>query len=134
MFKSVVVDLSHTESIDSTSLGLLAKLSIQADRRFGYRPILVSTQADITRILCSMGLDDVFNGTAWRGAGQSLRIEAVPGSEVQRYLVNFTEPFLWDTPISFNVSAYLYDRRYFDWDEQRLGGRLPALRTMLALA
>lgn len=61
IFKSVVVDLSHTESIDSTSLGLLAKLSIQADRRFGYRPILVSTQADITRILCSMGLDDVFN-------------------------------------------------------------------------
>ena len=31
---SVVVDLSKTENIDSTSLGLLAKLSIQADKRF----------------------------------------------------------------------------------------------------
>ena len=69
-------------------------------------------------------LDDIMNGTAWRGGGQSLRIEAVPGTEVQRYMVNFTQPYLFDTPISFNVSGYLYDRRYFDWDEQRLGGRI----------
>lgn len=60
-FRSVVVDLGDTESIDSTSLGLLAKLSIQAARRCGYRPTLVSTRPDITRILVTMGLDDVFN-------------------------------------------------------------------------
>lgn len=60
-FRSVVVDLGQTQSIDSTSLGLLAKLSMQATRRFGYRPTLVSTRADITRILVTMGLDDVFN-------------------------------------------------------------------------
>lgn len=60
-FKSVVVNLSRTQSIDSTSLGLLAKLSIQADKLFNYRPTLVSTQVDVTRILMSMGFDDVFN-------------------------------------------------------------------------
>jgi anti-anti-sigma factor len=60
-FRSVVVDLGQTESIDSTSLGLLAKLSIQAGERFGYRPTLVSTRPDITRILVTMGLDDVFS-------------------------------------------------------------------------
>lgn len=59
--RSIVVDLSETENIDSTSLGLLAKLSIESTRRFGYRPTLVSTRADITRILEAMGLDDVFN-------------------------------------------------------------------------
>lgn len=69
-------------------------------------------------------LDEVINGTAWRGGGQALRIEAVPGTEVQRYMVNFTQPYLFDTPISFNLSGYLYDRRYFDWDEQRLGARV----------
>ncbi len=69
-------------------------------------------------------LDEIINGTAWRGGGQTLRIEAVPGTEVQRYLVNFVQPYLFDTPISFNLSGYLYDRRYFDWDEQRLGGRM----------
>jgi anti-anti-sigma factor len=60
-FKSVVVDLSRTQSIDSTSLGVLAKLSIQADKLFNFRPTLVSTQRDVTRILLSMGFEDVFN-------------------------------------------------------------------------
>jgi len=60
-FKSVVVDLSRTESIDSTSLGVLAKLSIQADKLFNYTPTLVSTVSDITRILDSMGFEDVFH-------------------------------------------------------------------------
>tara|TARA_B100000029_G_C17414683_1_gene902039 strand:+ start:127 stop:642 length:516 start_codon:yes stop_codon:yes gene_type:complete len=61
MFKSVLVDLSPTESIDSTSLGLLAKLSIQADKLVGYRPTLVSTNPDVTRILESMDFEDVFH-------------------------------------------------------------------------
>ena len=60
-FRSVIVDLSETENIDSTSLGLLAKLSIQADRIFSFRPTLISTRKDITRILLSMGFDEVFD-------------------------------------------------------------------------
>jgi anti-anti-sigma factor len=60
-FRSVIVDLSETENIDSTSLGLLAKLSIQADKRFSFRPTLISTRKDITRILLSMGFDEVFD-------------------------------------------------------------------------
>jgi anti-anti-sigma factor len=59
-FKSVVVDLSATDGIDSTSLGILAKLSIQAEKLHGFKPTLVSTRRDITRILLSMGFDDVF--------------------------------------------------------------------------
>ncbi len=60
-FRSVVIDLSETENIDSTSLGLLAKLSIQAQKRFNFLPTLISTHRDITRILMSMGFDDVFH-------------------------------------------------------------------------
>lgn len=60
-FRSVVVDLSKTENIDSTSLGLLAKLSIRACERFGCIPTLVSTRPDITRILVTMGFEDVFH-------------------------------------------------------------------------
>lgn len=69
-------------------------------------------------------LSDFADGTAFRGAGQTFRLELVPGNEVQRYLVSFGEPFLFNTAVSFNFSAYLFDRRYFDWDEQRVGGRL----------
>lgn len=67
---------------------------------------------------------DIWNGNAWRGAGQTFRLELVPGRQVQRYLVSFSEPYLFNTGISFSSSAYLFDRRYFDWSEQRLGGRL----------
>jgi len=60
-FKSVVVDLSRTTGIDSTSLGILAKLSIRAQERFGFVPTLVSTNPDITRVLKTMGFEDVFH-------------------------------------------------------------------------
>ncbi len=67
---------------------------------------------------------DIVNATAWRGAGQTLRIEAVPGTEVQRYMINFQEPYLLNTYVALGLSGYFYDRRYFEWDEQRAGGRV----------
>ncbi len=57
---SVLVDLTATEGIDSTSLGLLARLSIETRRRIGTVPTIVSTNPDITRVLRTMGFDDVF--------------------------------------------------------------------------
>ncbi|MHC4179966.1 MAG: BamA/OMP85 family outer membrane protein, partial [Planctomycetota bacterium] len=66
--------------------------------------------------------EDVRNATAWRGAGQRFRLEAVPGTQVQRYMLNFQEPYLMDTAVSLGLSGYYYDRRFFEWDEQRLGG------------
>ena len=51
---------------------------------------------DITRFPTSWR--DFVEGTAFRGAGQGFRIEAMPGTQVQRYLVSFTEPYLFDTP------------------------------------
>lgn len=77
---------------------------------------------DITRFPRSF--EDIWNGRAFRGAGQGFRLEALPGSEVQRYMVSFTEPYLFNTPISLRLSGFYFDRRYFDWDEQRLGGRM----------
>ena len=70
------------------------------------------------------GFHDFVNGTAFRGAGQGFRLEAMPGTQVNRYLVSFSEPYLFGfMPISFNLSGFYYDRRFLDWDEQRLGGR-----------
>ncbi|TVS08648.1 MAG: anti-sigma factor antagonist [Gammaproteobacteria bacterium] len=60
-FRAVIVDLTETEGIDSTSLGLLARLSLETKKRFGFIPTLVSTEPDITRLLQTMGFDDVFH-------------------------------------------------------------------------
>ncbi len=72
--------------------------------------------------------DDVINGTAWRGDGQGFRLEAMPGSQVQRYMVSHTMPYMYlpgiAEPFSLNNSGFYYTRRFFDWNEQRLGGRV----------
>ncbi len=68
--------------------------------------------------------EDVRNGTAFRGAGQRFRLDASPGSEVNRYLASFQEPYLLDSPISLGLSGSYFDRRFRNWDEERLGGRV----------
>ncbi|WP_207062766.1 STAS domain-containing protein [Motiliproteus sp. SC1-56] len=59
-FKTVIIDLTETEGIDSTSLGLLAKISVKMKQQHQLRPTIVSTNDDISRILLSMGFDKVF--------------------------------------------------------------------------
>ena len=58
--QSVIIDLSETEAIDSTSLGLLARLSIQAKKQLGIVPTILSPDDDINRTLFGMGLDQIF--------------------------------------------------------------------------
>ena len=68
---------------------------------------------------------DLFSGQAFRGAGETFRLEAAPGSEFDRYTINWATPNLFNyLPFSFSVGGFLYDRRFEDWDENRLGGRL----------
>lgn len=60
-FNAIIIDLTETAGIDSTSLGLLAKLSILSQQKVGFLPTLVSNQEDMNRLLQSMGFDQVFN-------------------------------------------------------------------------
>ena len=69
------------------------------------------------------GANDIWNGRAFRGAGQGFRLEALPGSQVQRYMLTYSDPYLFNSRVSMNLSAYLFDRIYRDWDERRVGGR-----------
>jgi len=59
-FVSVLVDLSDAIAVDSTSLGVLAKLSIGVQESKNRLPTLVCDAPDILRILINMGFDDVF--------------------------------------------------------------------------
>jgi outer membrane protein insertion porin family len=68
--------------------------------------------------------DDIKNGTAFRGAGQRFRLEAAPGTQLQRYMATFQEPYLFDTRIGLSLSASYYTRYFFDWAEARTGGRV----------
>ena len=57
---SVLVDLSDAIAIDSTSLGVLAKLSMAVQRERNKLPTLVCSSPDIIRILENMSFDDIF--------------------------------------------------------------------------
>lgn len=67
---------------------------------------------------------DIFNGRGFRGAGQEFRIVASPGTEYSNYMIGFTEPYLYDQPISLSLSGSLYDRYRETYDEGRLSGRV----------
>ncbi|MGP4844069.1 STAS domain-containing protein [Marinobacter sp. 1Y8] len=59
-FRTVVIDLTETEIIDSTTLGLLAKIAMAAEKRSHFLPTLISTNPDVTRIIATMGFDKIF--------------------------------------------------------------------------
>ncbi|MES2624193.1 MAG: STAS domain-containing protein [Pseudomonadota bacterium] len=58
---AMLIDMSETKGIDSTALGLLAKMAIQLRNRFNVMPTIYSPNADISRILDSMSFDVIFN-------------------------------------------------------------------------
>jgi len=58
---SVLIDLTEASGIDSTALGLLAKIAVHTQRRFKNRPTIISTNPSITMLLNSMGFDQIFN-------------------------------------------------------------------------
>lgn len=75
-------------------------------------------------------VQEAIGPAAWKGGGQHFRVEVVPGDELERYLVSWSNPYFRNTDYSFGVSAYYFDRAYFDWDEQRVGGRISLGRNL----
>lgn len=59
-FTSVWVDLCEAEGIDSTTLGLLAKLALGVKEKFGFQPAIYSCDPGINRLLKSMGFQRLF--------------------------------------------------------------------------
>jgi anti-anti-sigma factor len=60
-FDHVLIDLTETESIDSTNLGLLAQTAQFTLARWNRKPAILSTREDINAILESVGFDQVFH-------------------------------------------------------------------------
>ena len=57
----VFVDLLEAQGIDSTSLGLLAKLALHCIDNLGFKAQLLCVNNDIFRIIESMELEDLFD-------------------------------------------------------------------------
>ncbi len=58
-FRTIVFDLSEAEGLDSTTLGLIAKIALKSDDVKGIKPVVIINDNNILRLLSSMGIDDV---------------------------------------------------------------------------
>ena len=59
-FKTVTVDLSEARGMDSTSLGILARLAIESRRQHNFRPTVLITNPDLEKLLRVSGFGDEF--------------------------------------------------------------------------
>ena len=69
---------------------LMFGVGINSDAGLVGQVVLDEQNFDWTRFPTSW--EDVRDATAWHGAGQRLRIQAMPGTQVQNYSVTFQNP------------------------------------------
>ena len=68
--------------------------------------------------------EDIRDGVAWRGNGERLQIQLMPGTEIQRYSVTWQNPNVMDSDVGLGLNAYYFQREYLDWWETWMGGRV----------
>jgi outer membrane protein insertion porin family len=116
-FKNILVQVQETRTGS-----LLFGVGVNSDAGLTGSIVLNERNFDILHPPTS--IDEFLEGRAFRGAGQEFRVEAVPGTQYQRYTVSWREPFLFDSPYSLGVSGYYYQRAFNEYNETRLGTRI----------
>jgi outer membrane protein assembly complex protein YaeT len=116
-FKDILVRVQE-ERTGSLMFGV----GVNSDLGLNGSIVLNERNFDIWRFPTSF--DDFLAGRAFRGAGQELRVEAVPGTTAQRYSVVWRDPMLFDSPYSLTVGAYYRVVDYDEYTENRLGTRV----------
>ncbi|MCA9126582.1 MAG: BamA/TamA family outer membrane protein [Planctomycetales bacterium] len=114
------VPIDVTATMKPTGQAILGG-TINSDLGFAGQLILEERNFDFRRF----GREDFRAGRAFIGGRQHLRIELMPGDEVQRYTVSWAQPNLFEYSLySLSVGGFYYTRNFRDWDEQRAGGRV----------
>jgi len=116
--RDVLIDVEESEKAGDVIFGF----GVTSDSGLLGSLILDIHNFDITDTPRS--LTEFFKLRSFHGGGQRLRLEAEPGTEVTRFRIDFTEPYLFDRPVSFGASLYLFTRGREDYDERRAGGNV----------
>jgi outer membrane protein insertion porin family len=58
------------------------------------------------------------------GRGQTLALRGQLGAKTQKYVLSFTEPWLFDIPLSAGAEAYKWDYEFDEYDKDTIGGKL----------
>ncbi len=108
--------------VKETRTGMVA-LTANVNSNAGLNGSLVVNQRNFDLFRPPTSWDDLLAGRAFRGGGQELRLEAMPGTQFQRYSATWREPYLFDSRFGLTESLYYFDRAYAEYTENRVGLR-----------
>lgn len=80
------------------------------------------TQRNFDILAWPKSFKQFIRGEAFKGAGQTLRIVAEPGTEMMRFNIEWENPSIFDLPYSAGLQAFLFTRGRESYDETRYGG------------
>jgi anti-anti-sigma factor len=84
-----VIDLTEAHTIDSTNLGLLARVATRMRECGGPRVVIISAHGDINEILMTVGFDEVFD-IREQPVPDVCNVTALPIAEVDRETMSHT--------------------------------------------
>ncbi|MFO0851134.1 MAG: outer membrane protein assembly factor BamA [Gemmataceae bacterium] len=108
--------------VKETRTGMFA-LTANVNSDAGVNGSIVVNQRNFDILRVPTSLDDLIGGRAFRGGGQELRLEAMPGTIFQRYSITWREPYFLDTRFGLTGSGYYFNRAFAEYTEDRVGGR-----------
>lgn len=114
--RDVLIEVEETNT-GNFSIGVVAG----SDGGFNGRVALEQKNFDIGDWPDSAG--EFFSGRAFRGAGQTFKMEALPGDQTEIYSISLTEPYLLDTNYSGSGTLFYSAREYDEYDEDKYGAR-----------
>jgi outer membrane protein insertion porin family len=113
---------AHVSIIEGQTGSVMLGAGVASDSGLIGHLVFDQRNFDITDWPESFG--ELITGKAFKGAGQRLRIALEPGTVQDMFSISFTEPYLFDKPVSLDVVGSSFERRREAYDEERLKGYL----------
>ena len=126
-FEDITFDIEDTSVRDRKDMVVDVKESKTGEFSFG------GGFSSIDRLIGFVEVEqrnfDLFNFPTFTGDGQDLKLRAEFGSVRKNYMLSWTEPWIFDHPLSFGFDLYASERNRsgstgYAYDEERRGGAL----------
>jgi len=126
-FEDVGYDIEDTDQPDLKDLVVQVKEAKTGSFSFG------GGYSTVDRLIGFVEVEqknfDISNWSSFTGGGQDLRLRAQIGSSQRNFLLSFTEPWLFDHPVSAGFDAYLTENLNdgttgYAYDQKTIGGDL----------
>lgn len=122
-FSEVGATTVNADDVDEKDVEFRVK---EKDDRFNFR--IGAGFSDVNSLVgmaeISSNNFDLFSPENWfYGGGQRFRVQGLFGLERMGFSADFTEPWLFDLPLKFDLSGYWNEVDYEYWTERRIGVR-----------